>query len=310
MSAGFATIRVIPFFSCGAKLPILTAVAGSVGLYFGLPYVDFITLGMYLLGIVTAIIAILLMRKTSLRGPLAPFLMELPPYRIPQAKSVLLHLWDKAKHFIQKAFTIILASTIVVWFLQSFSWNWSYVGEIGMENSILASLGMLIQPLLTPLGFGSQLSSLGWVFAVAAISGLIAKENVIGVMVALAAMIASANGSDEEAITLLISATNIGVPGLIAFMSFNLLTIPCFAATATAKAELTKGAFWKTVVFWVVTSYLVSSMVYVILSWWWTLFIYLLAFALVGLAIWLYNRYRDNKGNPFSGGEKPCCGSK
>ena len=113
-----ATIRVIPFVSCGAKLPILTGIAGGLGLAFDLPHVDIITYSMYVLGMVVAVVTVILMRKTTMWGKVPPFIMELPQYRMPQFKSTLLHLWDKLKHFIHKAFTIILASTIVIWFLR------------------------------------------------------------------------------------------------------------------------------------------------------------------------------------------------
>ena len=114
-----------------------------------------------------------------MRGEASPFIMELPLYHVPGFKNLMLHLWDKAKHFIQKAFSIILVSCVVIWLLSNFAWDWKFVGESGMENSILASVGKFLQPIFTPLGFGSQLTSVGWVFAVAAITGLIAKENVI-----------------------------------------------------------------------------------------------------------------------------------
>ena len=118
-----ATIRVIPFFSCGAKLPILTAVAGGIVAYFGVGNADIITYGMYLLGILTAVLSVLIMRGTTLRGETPPFIMELPAYHAPQFKNLMLHLWDKTKHFVKKAFTIIIASTIVIWVLTHFSFN-------------------------------------------------------------------------------------------------------------------------------------------------------------------------------------------
>ena len=260
-----ATIRVIPFFSCGAKLPILTAIAGGIALSFGFQYVDLITYSMYLIGIVTAIISVLLMRNTTLRGAQAPFIMELPEYHLPQFKALMIHLWDKAKHFVKKAFTIILASTIIVWFLSNFGWNWMYLGT--MEGSILASLGQLIQPIFTPLGFGAQLTSFGWVFAVAAITGLIAKENVIATFSVLAAVVVSTvPGSDDLALKAIIDATGVSWQGCISFIAFNMLTIPCFAACATAKAELPKGQFKWTLLFWVVASFIGSSIIYSVLN--------------------------------------------
>ena len=280
-----ATIRVIPFFSCGAKLPILTAIAGGIVMQFGIGNADVITYLMYLLGIVVAIAAVLIMRATTMKGEVPPFIMELPAYHLPQFKSLMLHLWDKVKHFVKKAFTIILASTIVIWFISHFSWSWGYLPDENIDSSILAGLGQLLQPIFTPLGFGSQLGKWGWVFVVAAVTGLIAKENVIATFGTLAACITAGFVADEslegiDSVVQMISATGITVPALIAFIAFNMLTIPCFAAVATAKAELPgKKSFNMTILFWVVTSYLVSAMVYTIGSWWWTLFIWLAVWA-------------------------------
>ena len=280
-----ATIRVIPFFSCGAKLPILTAIAGGIVMQFGIGNADVITYLMYLLGIVVAIAAVLIMRATTMKGEVPPFIMELPAYHLPQFKSLMLHLWDKVKHFVKKAFTIILASTIVIWFISHFSWSWGYLPDENIDSSILAGLGQLLQPIFTPLGFGSQLGKWGWVFVVAAVTGLIAKENVIATFGTLAACITAGFVADEslegiDSVVQMISATGITVPALIAFIAFNMLTIPCFAAVATAKAELPgKKSFNMTMLFWVVTSYLVSAMVYTIGSWWWTLFIWLAVWA-------------------------------
>ena len=288
-----STIRVIPFFSCGAKLPILVAIAGGIAEVFGFAHVDFITYAMYVVGILVAIIAVLFLRHTTLKGEAAPFIMELPQYHWPQFKSLMIHLWDKTKHFVKKAFTIILASTIVIWFLTNFSWSWQYLdGDMG--NSILAGLGQLIQPLFTPLGFGSQIGAFGWVFAVAAITGLIAKENVIATFLTLAVVFINAISAGKidpsifspeqmaaitEAIEagesttegvaeayMMIIGTGITWQGCISFIAFNMLTIPCFAACATAKAELKKGTFKYTLLFWIITSYLGSTFVYSFLS--------------------------------------------
>ncbi len=261
-----STIRVIPFFSCGAKLPILVAIAGGVCEVFGFNSVDLITYSMYVVGVAVAICAVLFMRHTTLKGDAAPFIMELPQYHWPQFKSLMIHLWDKAKHFVKKAFTIILASTIIIWFLSNFGWNWHMVD---MENSILASIGQLIQPLFTPLGFGSQLKAFGWVFAVAAITGLIAKENVIATFSVLAAVIVSGFEGTEEGVEeaiIMIQATGITWAGAIAFIAFNMLTIPCFAACATAKAELKEGTFKWTLLFWIVCSFIGAGFVYCLLS--------------------------------------------
>ncbi len=319
-----ATIRVIPFFSCGAKLPILTAMAGGILAVFNVGNVDAITFGMYVAGVLVAIAAVLLMRNTTLKGETPPFIMELPAYHWPRFKNLMLHLWDKTKHFVKKAFTIIFASTVIIWILQSFSWNWQFLlqdaqelfesdpetwaaleeveGLVNVRSdlSILGSIGMLIQPLFTPLGFGSQLNSLGWVFAAAAITGLVAKENVIATFGALAAVVAVSMGTGGyidwetetgavDAATAMIAGTGITIPAIISFIIFNMTTIPCFAACATAKAELPKGKFRWTLLFWVATSYAVSCMFYTVGSWWWTLFIWLAVIAAVVTLIVLRN---------------------
>ena len=387
-----ATIRVIPFFSCGAKLPILTAIAGGICQIYGFGNVDIITYSMYLVGIVTAIITIIIMRNTIMRGIASPFIMELPQYHLPKFKGLIFHLWDKLKHYVKKAFTIILASTIVIWFLQSFTWNWRFIEQadvvgvaddvfielindeefknslillneefddeeltlnvvmlnyIELENddeiaaydlvlspvfskasldyleitsdkdyldtsdSILAGLGQLITPIFTPLGFGSQLNQNGWVFGVAAGTGLIAKENVISTFAVLAECISNNENInkeeyknlyivnlDEEGVSAsvrMIENTNATWPALISFIVFNMTTIPCFAAVATAKGELSKKRFKGTLLFWLLTSYIASMICYLILSYWWTSFIFIIIFTILGFGINYYNKYNDNK---------------
>ena len=297
-----ATVRVIPFFSCGAKLPILTAVAGAIVASFGIGNADLITYAMYLLGIVVAIVAVLLMRSTTLKGETPPFIMELPAYHAPQFKNLMAHLWDKAKHFIKKAFTIILASTIVIWVLTHFSFGWKFLEDEQINDSILAGLARLVQPLFTPLGFGSQLGEFGWVFVVAIIAGLIAKENVVATLATLAAcLIATGNSLSGaldiaaedgiDAVRAIIEITHATAPALISFIAFNMTTIPCFAAVGTAKSELQdKKRFNWTLVFWLVVSYITGSIVYTVGSWWWTLFIWLAVAAAVVCVVVFYNK--------------------
>lgn len=289
-----ATVRVIPFFSCGAKLPILTAISGGIVASFGVGNADIITYSMYLVGIITAIVTIILMKSTTMKGDVAPFIMELPNYRLPQFKSLMLLMWDKAKHFLQKAFTIILASTIVIWVVSHFSFDWKFLPDTEINNSILAGIGKLIQPLFTPLGFGSQLSEWGWVFIVSAITGLIAKENVVATFGTLAAAIgAGLSGGTAGGVAetvMMIEATGITIPALLAFIAFNMTTLPCMAAVATARAEMpNKRKFNWTLAFWMCTSYVVGTIIYLVGSWWWTIFIVLAIAAAVIGGIVFYN---------------------
>lgn len=298
------TIRVIPFFSCGAKLPILTAIAGAIALRWG-ANADLITFSMYLLGVTVAIIAIILMRGTTMKGESQPFIMELPNYHRPSFGSTMHLLWHKLSHFLKKAFTIILASQIVVWFLLNFTFDWQFIpaheGVLDVDSSILAGFGHLLQPIFTPLGFGSQLGKNGWVFIVAAISGLIAKENVISTFGTLAACLVGAAIDVEadggvEAVTAMMTSTGITAAGLIAFIVFNMTTIPCFAAVATAKGESPdKRTYHFTLLFWIVASVLAATTVYLIGSWWWTTFIIIAVIALAIILIKIING--KNKGD-------------
>ena len=297
-----ATVRVIPFFSCGAKLPILTAIAGGIVAISNIGNADVITYSMYVLGVVVAILSVLIMRGTTLKGETPPFIMELPAYHAPQFKNLMIHLWDKAKHFIKKAFTVILVSTVVIWVLTHFGFSWQFLEDEEINESILAGLARLVQPLFTPLGFGSQIE-FGWVFVVAIIAGLIAKENVVATLATLAACLIAVNpgvglgGLDimaedgVDAVHAMIELTQITVPALLSFIAFNMTTIPCFAAVTTARSELgDKKRFNFTLVFWLVASYITGTAVYTIGSWWWTLFIWLAVVAVVVTVIVLYNK--------------------
>ena len=270
------TNRVIPFFTCGAKAPILAAVCGAVASQYTSVNADLLVFGLYVFGMAMAVISVVVMRQTTMRGEAAPFIMELPDYHLPQFRSLMVHLWDKLKHYIKKAFTIIVASAIVIWFLSNFNWSWQMVG---IEESILYSIGSFVQWVCTPMGFGLQLGTFGWVFVVAAVTGLIAKENVIATFYVLVPAIGAVlpGWDDGEsgigAVVALMQSTGITWQALIAFTVFNMLTIPCFAAAATVRGETPKGKFKWTVAFWMLTSYLTATAVYLILTWWWTVFI-------------------------------------
>ncbi len=218
------TIRLTPFFSCGAKAPIwamlATAVAGS---FLG----DVFVFSIYLLGIVVAIISALIMKAFSKSSDVPPFIMELPAYHLPQVKNLLAHLWEKLKHFVYKASTIITASIILIWFLKSFRWNfWSgMLSEEEIGESILASLGKVLQYVFYPCGW--SMGADGWKYTVASITGLIAKEDVVTTMATL--------GLEEGTI-------NLSNAAIYSFAAYNLFTFPCFAALATAKGESSKKA--------------------------------------------------------------------
>lgn len=287
------TNRVIPFFTCGAKAPILAAVCGAVASQYTSVSADLLVFGLYVFGMAMAVISVAVMRQTTMRGEAAPFIMELPDYHLPQFKSLMVHLWDKLKHYIKKAFTIIVASAIVIWFLSNFNWSWQMVG---IEESILYSIGSFVQWVCTPMGFGLQLGTFGWVFVVAAVTGLIAKENVIATFYVLVPAIGAVlpGWDDGEsgigAVVALMQSTGITWQALIAFTVFNMLTIPCFAAAATVRGETPKGKFKWTVAFWMLTSYLTATVVYLVLTWWWTVFIVAaVAAAFIGFVI-LRNR--------------------
>ena len=285
------TTRVIPFFTCGAKAPILAAICGAIAAEYTGINSELLVFGLYLFGMIMAIVMLLFMRQTSMRGEVAPFIMELPAYHAPQFRSLMIHLWDKLKHYIKKACTIIVASSIVIWFLSHFSWEWQYLEDELMNQSILHDVGCFVQWICTPMGFGynsEAMRTYGWVFVVAAVTGLIAKENVIAtfyvLVAAIGGSIAGGVGDDGEngigAVVALMQQTGITWQGLIAFCVFNMLTIPCFAAAAVVKGETPKGKFKFTVAFWLLTSYLTSTCLYLMFSWPWTVAIVAVLIAL------------------------------
>ena len=167
---------------------------------------------------------------------------------------------------------------------------------------MLAFIGRILQPIFTPLGFGSQLNSNGWVFAVAAITGLIAKEEVVATFGTLGAVFAGVTATIPEisaeggtAVMIMAIGTGITWQGLIAFIVFNMTTIPCFAAVAAAKGETAKGKFRWTLLFWVATSFIASSVVYLVLSWWWTLFIVVAVAVIITLIITFTNKKQKKR---------------
>ncbi|KAF5058291.1 ferrous iron transport protein B [Sedimentibacter saalensis] len=213
------TIVLTPFMSCSAKLPIY----GMITMAFFPENAALVMIALYMTGILTAILSGLLLKSTIFKGEPVPFVMELPAYRIPSRKSVLVHMWEKGKDFIQRAFTVIFLGTIIIWFLQSFDWSLNMVSDSTM--SILASIGTLISPLFIPLGFND------WRASTALITGLTAKEAVVSTLTVL-----TGAGTDIQLSAIL--NTMFTPLSAYAFLTFTLLYMPCIAAFAATKREL------------------------------------------------------------------------
>ena len=206
------TILLTPFMSCSAKIPIYAFFTAAFFPHNG----ALVMIGLYVTGIVIGILAALVLDKAAFRGKPIPFVMELPNYRLPSAKSVALLLWDKAKDFLQRAFTVIFFATIAVWFLQSFDAQLNVVSD--SARSLLAMLGRLIAPVFAPLGFGD------WRCATALITGFIAKESVVSTLEILTA---------GSALTALFTTKT-----AVSFLVFTLLYTPCVAAIAAIRREV------------------------------------------------------------------------
>ena len=213
------TIVLTPFMSCSAKLPIY----GMITAAFFPTHSGLVMFSVYVLGIVVAVLSGLLLKNTIFHGNPVPFVMELPAYRMPSSKSVLLHMWEKAKDFIRKAFTIIFIAAIAIWFLQSFDWSLNMVDDSSL--SILASIGSVIAPIFIPLGFND------WRASAALITGLTAKESVVSTLAIL-----TGAASDAHLGTIL---NGIFTPlSAFCFLAFTVLYMPCVAAFAATKREL------------------------------------------------------------------------
>lgn len=281
------TIRVIPFFTCGAKAEFLVIIAAAIAAAGGLDGGLF-TFMLYLLGVVIALVSVIVMTKTSQREKVPPFIMELPAYHLPSPKALALHVYDKGKHFVIKAFTIIFLSTVIIWVLSNFSWKWEMVEP---NESILHDLGVFIAPIFTPLGFGSaQTGGYSWIFSVASIQGIVAKENVTSTVESLASGLGLSSFEDIAA------ASGITKGGLVGFALLNMLTIPCFASVATAKGELKDHkTFVFTVLFWLGLSYIMGIVGYISVDYVWTLGITLPLLVLGGVGLYFYDRYKTKK---------------
>lgn len=233
------TLLLIPFMSCSAKMPIYAFFANTFFPKYAAP----VMISMYFIGILMAILIALIGKNTVFKGEAVPFVMELPNYRMPGAKSVLQLMWDKAKDFLQRAFSVIFIGTIVVWFLQNFNFSMNMVSD--PQSSMLAALAGFLAPLFIPLGFGN------WQMVTALISGFLAKESVVSMM----AVVYGGTAAVRSAITPLAAFT---------FMVFCLLYTPCIAAVATIRKEQGRGAAILMVIFQCIVAWLVAWAVHLI----------------------------------------------
>ena len=247
------TIMTTTFVPCGAKLPIIALIAGA--LFNGASWV---APSAYFVGIAAIICSGIILKKTKLfAGDPAPFVMELPAYHWPTVSNVLRSMWERGWSFIKKAGTIILMSTIVLWFLMNFGWVDGSFGMLEAEqlnDSILASIGSVIAPLFAPLGWGD------WKMAVAAVSGLIAKENVVGTFGILFGFGEVAEDGAEIWGQL---AGSLSTVAAYSFLVFNLLCAPCFAAMGAIKREMNNTKwFWTAIGYQTLLAYVVSLCIY------------------------------------------------
>lgn len=240
------TIMLTTFIPCGAKLPIIALFAGAI--FGGASWVAPV---IYFLGIFMIIICGIILNKTkAFKGEAAPFVMELPQYHIPSMKGVLIHMWDRGKAFIIKAGTIIFVACAVIWFTSSFNWTLQMVDS---QDSILASIGKVIAPIFAPLGFGN------WQSAVSTVTGLVAKENVVGTFGVLFGIAEAAE--DTPALLTQIGTMFTSASGL-AFIAFNMLNAPCFAAIGAIRREMGSWKWmWITIGFQTLTAYIVALVI-------------------------------------------------
>lgn len=237
------TMMILPFMSCSARLPVYLLFVAA----FFTAYQGEVVLSLYILGIIVAIIVATILRKTMFKGMSAPFVMELPSYKLPSLKGVLMHTWEKGYGFIRKAGTIILGAAIVIWILSTFPLGVEY----GSQASVIGQIGTAISPIFAPLGFGE------WQPSISLLLGVVAKEIVVGTFSSLFGVAETGAGIDA-------AIHGIFTPlSAYAFMVFVLLYVPCFAALGTVKQETNS---WKWPIFMlcltVLTAYVVSFVIF------------------------------------------------
>ena len=253
------TIMTATFIPCGAKLPVIALMGGVIaGETAGYAESSFIAPLMYFIGIVAVLVAAIILKKTKpFSGKPAPFVMELPQYHIPSAKTVLLHVWERLKGFIIKAGTILFLATVIMWILSSIGNTGSGIGFVEDSNdSIMAILGGILAPIFAPLGFGK------WQPVAASISGFSAKESIVSTM----GVLANVAGDDAEDTMIVGAAIKAWFPTAVAafsFLLFNLLDSPCLAAISTMAHEMqSRKWFWFAILFQNIFAYVVTLCVY------------------------------------------------
>jgi len=237
------TILITPFMSCGARLPIYVLFAGA----FFAQYQGLVLFSMYIIGIIVAVIIAFIFRKSLFKGESAHFVMELPPYRIPTLKSIAIHTWERGKHFLSRAGTVILAAVVVIWLLGSLPWGVEYASQ----DSVLGIVGGWLAPIFGPVGIGH------WAIAVSLIAGFVAKEVVVAT---LGAVLTTGEGSIGAVL-----ATQLGWGPLnaYAFMVFCILYVPCVATIGVIRSET---GSWKwaafTAVYTTAVAWIVAALIF------------------------------------------------
>lgn len=233
------TIMLVPFMSCSAKLPIYAMFTAA----FFPKYQPLVMMALYVIGIIVGILSAICLKNTVFKGNPVPFVMELPAYRLPSARNVFMHMWEKAKDFLVKAFTVIFVATIVIWVLQNFDFRFNHVSDSG--ESMLAAIGRLIAPVFSPLGFGD------WRASTALLTGLTAKEAVVSTLTVLTG--AGETGALSGALLQIFTPLS-----AFSFLVFTLLYMPCVAAMAAVRREMGSGRaallvmLYQTAIAWIV----------------------------------------------------------
>ncbi len=253
-------IMLIPFMSCGAKAPIYALI---VPIFFP-NHTDLVVTGIYLLGITVAIIAGICLKKTVFKGDTSPFILEMPPYRLPSLRGLAVPLWNKCKDFATKVGTVITTASVIIWFLANFGFDGSFgMVEANSAHSILGILGNALRFFFLPLGFAS--GPHGWKTVVAVFTGLVAREAVVSTMGQLYTGIEINVLESQGAATALAAAigSSFSVPAALSLMTWCLLSTPCIAAIGAIAGEMnSRKWFWRTIAFHILTAWVVSFLVF------------------------------------------------